>query len=75
MTDFEQNKINEISKLIIDGKLSNEFLFSSLKLSEEYLNLKRVSTFAKENGKSTQGLRGSKNIITICGYQLIIDNE
>ena len=74
MTKYEQNIINKIGQLIQDGKLSNDFLVSNLKLSVDFLNLKRVSEYAKEEGKSTQGLRGSKNIIKICGYQLIIDN-
>lgn len=74
MTDYEQKIYNRIGQLIQNGKLSNDFLVSNLKLSVDYLNLKRVSDYSKENDKSTQGLRGNKNIIKICGYQLIIDN-
>ena len=72
MTGYEKNVKNRIGQLIHEGKLSNEFLVSCLKLCEDYLNLQRISDFAKENGVSTQGLRGNKNIIKICNYQLII---
>ena len=74
MTEYETDIINKIGQLVQKGKLSNDFLVSNLKLSVDLLNLKRVSKYAKEEGKSTQGLRGDKNIIKICGYQLIIDN-
>lgn len=75
MTKYEQDILNRIGNLIHEGKLSNDFLISNLKLSVEYLNLQRISEYAKENSKSTQGLRGNKNIIEICGYQLIINNQ
>ncbi len=75
MTDYEQKIYNRIGNLIHEGKLSTEFLVSNLKLSAEYLNLQRVSEYGKENDKSTQGLRGAKNIIKICGYQLIYNND
>jgi hypothetical protein len=75
MTKYEQDIINRIGELIHEGKVSNEFLVSNLKLSVEYLNLQRISDYSKQNNISTQGLRGNKNIIKICNYQLIIDND
>ena len=59
MTKYEKDILNKIGQLVQDGKLSNDFL-----------NLQRISDYAKENGKSTQGLRGNKNIVKICNYQL-----
>jgi hypothetical protein len=75
MTEYETNIINRIGDLIHKGKLTNDFLVSNLKLSADYLNLKRVSDYGKENKKTTQGLRGSDKIIKICDYQLVIDND
>jgi hypothetical protein len=75
MTKYEQDILNRIGSLIHEGKVSNEFLVSNLKLSVEYLNLQRISDYAEQNNISTQGLRGNKNIIKICNYQLIIDND
>jgi hypothetical protein len=75
MTKYEQDILNRIGSLIHEGKLSNDFLVSNLKLSVEYLNLQRISDYSKQNNISTQGLRGNKNIIKICNYQLIIDND
>jgi hypothetical protein len=74
MTEGEQLMLNIIAEITHNHGVSNEFLVSLLKLCEDYLNLQRVSDFAKENGVSTQGLRGNKNIIKICNYQLITDN-
>lgn len=75
MTEYENKVYNRIGQLIHDGKLSNDFLVSNLKLSAEYLNLQRISDYSKQNNISTQGLRGNKNIIKICNYQLIINND
>jgi len=77
MTEYEQNILDRISQLIHEGKLSNEFLVSNLKLSCDYLNLKRLSDYEKETGKSTQGLRKQHKdkIIKICDFQLFIDND
>jgi hypothetical protein len=48
-----------------------------LKQCEEYLNLKSISEYAKSIGKTPQGVRrySKKNIIKICNFQIIIDND
>ena len=77
MKDIEQEYLQKLEKKIIETGVSNEFLVSLLKLSEQYLNLKRISEHAKETSKSPQGIRKFQKdkIITVCNYQLIIYNE
>jgi len=76
MTEIEQEYLEKLEKRIYEKGISNDFLVSLLKLSENYLNLQRISHFAKENNKTTQGVRRfeSNRIIKICKYQLIINN-
>ena len=75
MTEYEQRNLEAFEKSINEGKWSNDGMVSMLKLLETYLGLKRVSEFAKEEGKSTQALRRRSNIIKLCGYAMAIDNE
>lgn len=75
MTQKEQNIINRIEEIITKEGISNEFLVSLLKLSEQYLQLERVSETAKREDKTTQGIRKFRNIVKICGYQLTINNQ
>lgn len=75
MNEYETKILNRIEQLIFEGKLSNEFLVSNLKLCSEYLNLQRISDASKNIGKTTQHLRKSDQVIKIAGYQLFINNE
>jgi hypothetical protein len=75
MTEREINIINRIEEIIHTEGASNDFLVSILKLSEQYLNLKRVSEMAEIKGHTTQWVRKSDKVITICGYQLIPNND
>jgi hypothetical protein len=75
MTPKEHNIINRIEEIIHKEGVSNDFLVSILKLSELYLNLKRVSEMAEIKGQTTQWLRKSDKVVTICGYQLIPNND
>jgi hypothetical protein len=74
MTDYENDILNKIAQLYIDGKVSDDFMVSNLKQSAEMLNLNRLSDVEKLTGKSTQGLRKyhKDKIVSICGYQLFI---
>jgi hypothetical protein len=77
MSELGQEYLQRLEKRVVEKGVSNEFLVSLLKLSETYLNLQRLSDYAKENNKTTQGLRRFKKdkIIKICDYQLIINND
>ena len=77
MTDYERKILTQIGTLYQEGKLTDEFMVSNMKQCEEYLNLKSISEYAKSIGKTSQGVRmyRKKNIIKICNFQMIIDND
>ena len=64
-----------LEELFYSDEISNNGLVSIMKLCEELLALKRVSTYAKQNKISTQGARKFRNTIKVCGYTLVIDND
>ena len=77
MNDYERKILTQIGTLYQEGKLTDEFMVSNLKQCEEYLNLKSISEYAKSIGKTPQGVRrySNKNIIKICNFQMIKDND
>ena len=76
LTEYEQKAVNAFEKSIHEGKWSTGGLVSILKLlTDDYLNLKRVSSYSKLTGVTTQWVRKSSHPIKIDGMNFIIDNE
>lgn len=70
------NTINEhISKLILDGKLSNDDLVQLIEHAGSYLNLQTLPQWALQNGKSYNGAKIQKAKVNLFGVKFIIDNE
>jgi hypothetical protein len=69
---------NKILKFISEKhqseELDNDSLVSICVLCFDYLNLKTISQFAKENGKSYRGVKEfNKNIISINKNKFVMD--
>lgn len=76
LSDYETRAINKFGQSVMDGQWSNDGLVSLLKvITDDFLQCKRVSNYAKQNRISTQGARKFRDVIDIDGYQFIIDNE
>ena len=76
LSDYEAKSLNAFGQSVIDGKWSDDGLVSLLKLiAEDFLNAKRVSHYANDNGITTQGARKFRSGFKIDGMQFIIDNE
>lgn len=76
MTELEKLYIERLEKKIYTDGVSNQFLIELLKLCVDYLQLIRISKFSSISKKSEQSIRKyhQEKIITICDYQLIINN-
>ena len=72
MTKREEVILQRLGELVHNGEIGKDGLVSLLKLCETYLNLQRISDYAKDNNISTQHARKHKDVIKICNYQLII---
>lgn len=58
------------------NELSNYDLVQLIILGFDLLNLKTISQFAKDNGKTYRGVEQfNKNIVDINGNKFVIDNE
>jgi len=75
LTDFEMNRLEEIGKEIYSGKWSNDALVQLIALAGDFLNLKTIPEYSKENNMSYNGVKNFRNIINIFGIKFVIDNE
>lgn len=70
------NQICEhLEKRILAGELNNKDMVQIIELFGQYLNLKTISTYAKENGMSYNGAKKFRSNIVLFGVKFIIDND
>jgi hypothetical protein len=75
MTDEEQIVLNKFEKYVYENVPSNDFLVQICELSGKYLNLQTISNYAKNNGKSYNGVKKFRQKINLFGVKFIIDNK
>lgn len=66
---------NLIEQEIQNGNLENSSIIELIQLCGDYLNLKKLKDYAKENNISYNGAKKCRNPITIFNTKFIIDNE
>lgn len=75
MTDAEINTIDRLGKYIHEGNLSNEAIVKIIELCGDFLNLKTISDYAKENNISYNGAKRFRTNVTLFNTKFIIENE
>ena len=66
---------NHISERIENNELSNEDCITIIEHIGGYLNLKTISDYAKNNGKSYNGVKKFRKIKEIFNVKFVIDNK
>ena len=64
-----------ISDKYENGELNNESLVQIIELTGGYLNLKTISSYAKTNKKSYNGVKNNRKTITLFGVKYVVDND
>jgi hypothetical protein len=75
MTAEEEVVLNKFEKYIYENVPSNDFLVQICELSGRYLNLQTISDYAKNNGKSYNGVKKHRIIKNLWGVNFVIDNN
>jgi hypothetical protein len=57
------------------GELDNGDLVQLIELCGDFLNLKTIPDYAKENNLSYNGVKKHRNIITLFNQKFVIDND
>lgn len=75
LSDYERKAIAKFGQSVLDGNWSNDGLVSLLKvITDDFLQLKRISRYSKDNKITTQGARKYRPVIRIDGFQFLVDN-
>ena len=72
MTETEKDVIDRFEKYLYENTLSKEFYVSLLKLAIDYSGATNVSTYAKENGITPQGVNRYRKPIIHNGIKFVI---
>lgn len=70
------NKIEQhLSERITNGDLQNNELVQLIEHIGMYLNLQTIPDYAKSNGKSYNGVKKFRNVVTIFNVKFVVDND
>ena len=67
--------IQNIENEITNGNLTNADLVQLIEVCGDYLNIRTIPDYAKENGMSYNGVKNNRNIKEIFNVKFVIDNE
>jgi len=74
LTQYETLALDKLGESIHNGKWSNEGLVELIILSGDYMNLKTIPDYAKENNMTYSGVKKFRKVVEIFGVKPIIDN-
>ena len=57
------------------GELDNGDLVQLIELCGDFLNLKTIPDYAKENNLSYNGVKNHRNIVVIFNVKFVLDND
>lgn len=67
--------LNFVSQKYEAGELDNESLVKLIKLAGDYLNLKTIPKYAKDNNMSYPGAAKFRRVIELFDVKFIIENQ
>ena len=67
--------LNFVSEKFENGELNNDSLVQLIERAGEYLNLQTIPNYAKEKGKTYNGVKKHRKIVKLFGVKFVIENE
>lgn len=74
MTDIERDQLYRFGKMIHERNVSNAFLVQIIELAGCYLDLRTIPKYAKDNSLSYNGVKKTREIITLFNCKFVLDN-
>lgn len=76
ITTNGQKLLDFIDEKMCAGEFSHQDLVQFIEVvGKDYLNLKTIPDYAKENNKSYNGVKNHRKIITIFNTKFVLDNQ
>lgn len=75
LTDKEINIINRIGELIVNGELQTEAQVKIIELVNQFLDLKTIANYARENKMSYNGVKNFRRLISINNVKFVVSEN
>ena len=75
LTDYEIKSLNKLGESIQYGNWSNEGLVQLIELVGDFLNIKTIPDYCKENSITYNGAKKCRKVTTLFNIKFIIDNK
>lgn len=75
MSKTIDNLLVKIDGLVKSGDLTNADLVQIIELCGDYLNLKSITDYARDNQMSYNGVKKFRKIILLFNHKFVVDNE
>jgi uncharacterized protein YehS (DUF1456 family) len=72
---MKEKILNRLSELIETNQLNNADLVQIIEHVGGYLNLEKISEYAKKNNLSYNGVKKCRKIMTVFNVKFVIDND
>lgn len=67
--------IKDFERQLFEGNISNEEMVQLIELLGSYLNIASIPDYAKQNNLSYNGVKKTRNIITLFNQKFVVDND
>lgn len=74
LTDKEINVINRIGELIVNGELQTDAQVKIIELVNQFLDLKTIANYARDNKMSYNGVKNFRRLISINNVKFVIND-
>ena len=75
LSEYERLSLQKLGESIHAGKWSNDGLVQIIELAAIFLNPVPIQQYAREHGKTYNGIKKTKPTETILGKKFVIDND
>ena len=75
LTNNEYLMLEKFANYVANNEVSNEFLVQFIELAGSYLNLQTIPNYAKSNKLTYNGVKKTRQIVTIFNVKFVIDNN
>jgi len=73
--EFERRLEMNLHKYVMQVDDPNDFLVQIIELAGGYLNLQTIADYARGNGKTYNGVKKCREVITLFNTKFVVDNK
>ena len=75
LSENERKMLDKFAHYVANNDISNDCLVQFIELAGSYLNLQTIPNYAKSNKLTYNGVKKTRQIVTIFNVKFVIDNN